>query len=81
MISHNDEIDKIDHQLTEDDSKLIPTYQHTTYITWCDFSNIHRTNSRSHTYTDTTQDTIEVENDKQSPVRLSLWQDVALWFH
>ena len=81
MISHNDEIDKIDHQLTEDDSKLIPTYQHATYITWCDFSNIHRTNSRSHTNTNATQDTIEVENNKQSPVWFSLWQDVALRFH
>ena len=81
MISHNDEIDKIDHQLTEDDSKLIPTNQHTTYITWCDFSNIHRTNSRSHTNTNATQDTIDVENNKQSPVWLSLWQDVALRFH
>ena len=81
MISHNDEIDKIDHQLAEDDSKLIPTYQHATYITWCDFSNIHRTNSRSHTNTNATQDTIDVENNKQSPVWLSLWQDVALRFH
>ena len=81
MRTHNQEVDKVNHQLTEDNGKLVPTNQHTAHITWCDFANIHRTDGRSHSHADTTEHTIEVKHYEQGPVGLSLRKDIAFRLH
>ena len=43
MGTHYDEIDEVNHQLTEDDGKLIAAHQHTAHIARSDFADIHRT--------------------------------------
>ena len=65
MVAKDKEVDEINHQLTKDDGKLVPANQHTTDITWGNLTNIHRTNSRSQAYTNTTNNTIKIEDDKQ----------------
>ena len=81
MGTHDDEIDEVNHQLTEDDGKLIAAHQHTAHIARSDFADIHRTDGRSHTNTDTTQHTIEVEYHQQRPVGMSLRQEIRFRFH
>ncbi len=81
MFAHDDEVDEVNHQLTEDDSKLVPAYEHSADVAWGNLTDIHRTDSRSHTHTDTTEHTVEIEDNEQGPVGLSLWKNVSLWFH
>ena len=81
MRAHDDEVDKVNHQLTEDDGKLVPAYQHTADVARSHLADIHRTDGRSHTHTDTAEHAIEVEHHQERPVRLSLRQDVRFRFH
>ena len=43
VTAEDDEVDEINDELTEDDGELVPGYQHTTDVGWCDFAYIHRT--------------------------------------
>ena len=75
MIAQDEEVYEIHHQLTEDDSKLIPRHQCTTHLRRCNLSNIHRADSRCQTYTDTTQYTIEIECYEQAIRWLSMFEE------
>lgn len=81
MIPKNEEVDEINHQLTEDDSKLVPADQHTTDVARRNLTDIHRTYSRCQTHTDTANHTIEVEHDEKRKIRFALWQHQRLRTH
>ena len=62
MRTNNQVIDKIDHQLTKDNRKLVPRHKRTAFVRRRNLRNIHRADSRSQSDTDTAEDTIAVKN-------------------
>ena len=65
MVSQDEEVDKIDYQLTEDDGKLVPGNQCTADTARSDFGNIHRTDGRSQSHTYTTYDAVKIERQQK----------------
>jgi hypothetical protein len=61
ITAKDDEVDEIDHQLAEDNGKLVPRYQHSTDIRRCHLADIHRADSRCQTHANTANDTVNVE--------------------
>ena len=74
MVAHNQEIHEVYYQHTEDDSKLVTRYKRSTNIRRSNFSNIHRTDCRSQSNTDTAQNTIQIKSNQQIHVRLSIFE-------
>ena len=65
MTAQNKEVDKVNHQLTEDNGKLIPRHQCSANVARSDFGNVHRTNGGSQPHTYTAQDTVEIESHQK----------------
>ena len=65
MVAQDEEVHKVDHQLTEDDGELVPRDEHTSYIRRRHLADIHRADGRSQAYSDTADHTIEVEHDEK----------------
>ena len=65
MVAQNEEVHEIHHQLTEDNGELVPADEHASDVRGCHLTDIHRTDSRGETHTDTTDHTVEVEHDQQ----------------
>ena len=81
MGTEDDEVYEIYHKLSEDDGKLVPAYKHAADVAWGNLADIHRTDGRCHTHSDTSENAVEVEYDKKRPGGLALSHDVGLWFH
>ena len=81
VVAKDEEVDEVNQQLTEDNGKLVPRNKHTANIRRCNLANIHRADGRSQTYTDTTDDTIDVEHDEQREARSAVLEEQKLRFH
>ena len=75
MVAHNQVVNEINYQHTEDNGELVARYQRATNIRRGDFCNIHRTYRRCKTYTDTAQYTIQIECDEQVHIRLTVVEE------
>ena len=75
MVAHNQEVDEVNHQHTEDNGKLVTRYQCSTNIRGCNFCDVHRTYGRGKTYTDTAQYAIQIECDEQFHVWLTVVEE------
>ena len=75
MVAHDQVIHKVHYQHTEDDGKLVTRYKRSTNIGRGYFSNIHRADCRSQSYSDTTQNTIQIKSNQQIHVRLSTFEE------
>lgn len=65
MIAQYEEIHKIHNQLSEDNSKLVTAHQHTTDVRRSHLTDIHRTDGRGESNTNTAYHTIEIKHDEQ----------------
>ena len=81
MGTQDKEVDEIDHQLTEDDGKLVPAHQHTADMRGRYLSYIHRTDGGCQSHTYTTDDTVDIEHDKQRERGLALLEKDKLRIH
>ena len=81
MVAQDEEVHEVDHQLTEDDGKLVTRYQHAADVRRCHLADIHRTDGRSQSYTNTADDTVEVEHDEQRVRRTAVVEEQELRVH
>ena len=65
MVAEDEEVHEVNHQLTEDNGKLVPRHEHTSYIRGSHLTDIHRADGRGQTYADTTDHTVDVKHDQQ----------------
>ena len=78
VVAQNQEVDKVHNQLSEDDGKLVPRHQRTTYVAGCYFGDVHGADGRCQTYTYTTQYAVEVEGDEQRIGGLTVFKEEEL---
>ena len=81
MVTQNEEVHEVDHQLTEDNGKLVPADEHSSDIRRCHLTDIHRADSRSQSYADTTDDAIDIEYKEQGVERLTMFKENEFRFH
>ena len=66
MVSlHDDEVDEVDHELSEYDSELVPADEHAADAGGSDFADIHGADGGSKAYADTADDTVNVEDNEE----------------
>ena len=75
MVTHNQIVHKVHNQHTKDNGKLIARNKGSTNIGRSNFSNIHRTYRRSQSYSDTSQNTIQIECYQQIHIRFSVFEE------
>ena len=73
--AEDEEVDKVYHELTEDDGELVPADEHATDARGCYLTDIHRADSRCHAHADAAKDAVEVKDDEQRPCRLAVGQE------
>ena len=76
--THNQVIDKIHHELAEDDSKLVPTHERTAFVSRCHLSDIHGADSRCEAHTNAAQHAIQVERHQQVLCRYAFFKEKKL---
>ena len=81
MIAQDEEVNEIDHQLTKDNGKLVPTDKHTTDIGRRHLTDIHRTDSRGKSHANTTNHPIYIKGDKQRIGRNTVFKKEELRIH
>ena len=72
VVAKDEEIDKIHHQLTEDDGKLVPRHEHATDVAGGNLADIHRAYGRSKSHANTTYHTVNIKDDEQGEIGLAL---------
>ena len=75
------EVDKINYKLAEDDSKLVPADKHTTNLIRSYLTDVHRTDGRCQAYANTTDDTIDIESNKEFKYRHATIKEKHLRIH
>ncbi len=78
MLAKNQEIDEINHQLTEDYGKLVPRHECSTHVARRHLGDIHRTDGRSQTYAYATKHTVGVESPQQRNAGLAVFKEQEL---
>ena len=81
MIAQDEEVNEIDHQLTKDNGKLVPTDKHTTDIGRRHLTDIHRTDGRGKSHADTADHPIYIKGNKQRIGRESVFKKQKLRIH
>ena len=81
VFTENEEVDKVDNQLTEDNGKLVPGNKHASDIRGCYLTDIHGADGRCQTDTDTADNTIDVEHDEQRKCGSSVLKEQKFWIH
>ena len=81
VVAQDEEVNEVHNQLAEDDGKLVPRDQHTSDIGRCYLADIHRADGRRQTYTDASNDTINIEHDEQRIRWHAIVEQQKLWIH
>ena len=75
MVTHNQIVHKVHNQHTKDNGKLVTGNQCSANIGWSYFGNVHRTYGRCQSYSDTSQNTIQIECYQQIHIRFSVFEE------
>ena len=67
MGAENDEINEINHELAEDDGKLVPAHKHAADVARGHLTDVHGADGGGHAHAYAAQHTIEIEHDEQIP--------------
>ena len=81
VVAQDEEVDEVNHQLTEDDGKLVPRDEHASDVRGSHLADVHRADGRGQTYADTTDDAVDVEHDEQRVGGFAVVEEQELWIH
>ena len=81
MLAEDEEVDEVDHQLSEDDGKLVPRHEHASDVRRCHLADIHRADGRCQSYADAADDAVDVEGDEQAEGGMAFLKEEKLGRH
>ena len=81
VVAEDEEVNEINHQLTEDDGKLVAGDEHASDVGGCYLADIHRADGWCETYADATDDAVDVEHDEQRVAGFSVGEEQELGLH